>query len=85
MQIFMNNEIPSIQEILKSLKTAPTLEEAKDIIEECNWANLGYWTLKEVPPTEDEYGYYEAVVEYISGETGELTEESVKLPFNIKY
>lgn len=85
MQVFMNKEIPSIEDILSSLETVPTLDEAEAIIDNCNWANLGHWEITKTEPTEDEYGYYEAVVQYIAGETGELTEKSVKLPFNIKY
>jgi hypothetical protein len=84
MQVFMNNEIPSIEEILDSLKTVPSLDEARDIIEECNWVNLGHWTMKAIPATEEEYGHYEVTVQYIEGESGKQVEKMVVLPFNIK-
>ena len=83
MQIFMNKEIPTIEELLDAVVSAPDLTAAQDFIDECNFANLGRWTMKTVPATEEEYGYYEVTVQYISGETGELTEKTVKLPFNI--
>lgn len=84
MQVFKNKEIASIDELVETLLTVPDVTTARDFIDECNFANLGYWTMKTVPATEDEYGYYEVTVQYISGDTGELAEKTVRLPFNIK-